>query len=172
MFFYNNFKSTFQDKSYTTFNPATPRSPSPTLDGQLEVHLESNNMDKTTPKELSPATTGMQSPTSGRAEPAGIAPTRCLSPSATPSRQEHKCGPCGSEVVNHVVDENSSVSLSRRLLQEVKLDYSTQHKVLLLSTILTNNRPHTDCYGSMFCMIERQAYRFTVHKHEKSKHTS
>ncbi|KAF1391754.1 hypothetical protein PFLUV_G00045370 [Perca fluviatilis] len=121
-----------EDKSYTKFNPATPRSPSPTLDGQLEVHPESHNMDKTTPKELSPATTGMHSPSSGRAEPVGIAPTRCLSPSATPSRQEHKCGPRGSEVVNHVLDENSSVSLSRRLLQEVKIDYSTQHKVNIL----------------------------------------
>ncbi|XP_032370199.1 protein CFAP20DC isoform X2 [Etheostoma spectabile] len=117
-----------EEMSYTTFNPATPRSPSSTLDGQLEVHLESQNIDKTTQKELSPATSGMQYPSSWRAEPAGIAPTRCLSPGVTPSRLEHKCGPHGSEVVNQVVDENSSVSLSRRLLQEVKFDYSTQHK--------------------------------------------
>ncbi|XP_049894174.1 uncharacterized protein C3orf67 homolog isoform X1 [Epinephelus moara] len=125
-----------EDKSYTTFqhqmtsaesNPATPRSPSPALDVQFEVHPESHNMEHTAPKELSPSTAGMQS-LSGRAEPAGIAPTRCLSPSATPSRQEHKCGPRGSEVVNQAVNQNSSVSLSRRLLQEVKIDDSTRHK--------------------------------------------
>ncbi|XP_034388150.1 uncharacterized protein C3orf67 homolog isoform X2 [Cyclopterus lumpus] len=113
-----------EDKSYNTFNPVTPRSPSLTLDVQREVHPESHNIDQITPKELNPATTGMLSPSSARAEPAGIAPTRCLSP----SRQEVKCGTRGSEVVNQVVDENSSVSLSRRLLQEVKLDDSTQHK--------------------------------------------
>ncbi|XP_059186019.1 uncharacterized protein C3orf67 homolog isoform X2 [Centropristis striata] len=117
-----------EDKSYTMFNHATPRSPSPTLDVQRDVHTDSHNMDQTTPKELSPDSTRMQSPSSGRAEPAGIGPTRCLSPSATPRRQEHKCGPLGLEVVNHVMDENSSVSFSRRLLQEVKLDYSMQHK--------------------------------------------
>lgn len=124
----------FQDKSYNTFNPVTPRSPSPILNVQGEVHPESHNIDQITPKELNPATTGMPSPSSARAEPAGIAPTRCLSPSATPSRQEVKCATCGSEVVNQVVDENSSVPLSRRLQQEVKLDDSTQHKVLLVST--------------------------------------
>uniref|UniRef100_A0A8C3A7L5 Uncharacterized protein n=1 Tax=Cyclopterus lumpus TaxID=8103 RepID=A0A8C3A7L5_CYCLU len=76
-----------------------------TLDVQREVHPESHNIDQITPKELNPATTGMLSPSSARAEPAGIAPTRCLSP----SRQEVKCGTRGSEVVNQVVDENSSV---------------------------------------------------------------
>ncbi|XP_038552902.1 uncharacterized protein C3orf67 homolog isoform X2 [Micropterus salmoides] len=115
-----------EDNSYTTFqhqrtsvesNPATPRSPNPTVD-----------MDQTTPKELSPAATSMQSPSSGIAETAGIVPTRCLSPSATPSRLDHKCGPRGSEVVNQVVKGNISVSLSRRLLQQVQLDDSTQHK--------------------------------------------
>ncbi|XP_037643270.1 uncharacterized protein C3orf67 homolog isoform X1 [Sebastes umbrosus] len=119
-----------EDKSYSTFNTATPRSPSPTLDVQLEIHLESHNIDQMTV--LRPATTGMQPPSSGRAEPAGIAPTRCLSPSATPGRQELKCCPRGSEVVNQVVGENSSVSLSRRLLQEVKLDDSPQQKVIVL----------------------------------------
>ncbi|XP_044030317.1 uncharacterized protein C3orf67 homolog isoform X2 [Siniperca chuatsi] len=125
-----------EDKSYTTFqhhrtsvesSPGTPRSPNPTLD--VQVHPESHNMDQTTPKvQSSPATTSMQFPSSGRTETAGIVPTRCLSPSATHCKQEHKCGPRGSEVVNQVVNGNSSVSLSRRLLQEVKLDDSTQHK--------------------------------------------
>ncbi|XP_041817858.1 uncharacterized protein C3orf67 homolog isoform X2 [Chelmon rostratus] len=91
-------------------NPATPTSPCPALDVQLEVHPESHNTDQTAPKEFSPA------------------PTRCLSPSVTSSRQEHKCGPPGSGVVNQVVNGNSGVSLSRRLLQEVKLDDFTQHE--------------------------------------------
>ncbi|XP_054473499.1 uncharacterized protein C3orf67 homolog [Anoplopoma fimbria] len=121
-----------EDKSYNAFNPVTPRAPSPTLDVQLEVHPESQNMDQTTTKELSSAPTRTQPPSSARAEAAGIAPTRCLSPSATPSRQEVKCGPRGSEVVNQVVLENSRVSLLRRLLHEVKLDDSPQHKVIAL----------------------------------------
>ncbi|XP_068451276.1 protein CFAP20DC isoform X2 [Clinocottus analis] len=121
-----------EDKSYNPFNLVTARSPSPTLDVQCEVHPESQNIDQITPKELKPATTGRLSPSSARAEPAGIAPTRYFSPSATPSRQELKCSSRGSEVVNQVVDENSSVSLSRRLQQEVKLDDSTQHKVIVL----------------------------------------
>ncbi|XP_042362514.1 uncharacterized protein C3orf67 homolog [Plectropomus leopardus] len=128
-----------EDKNYTKFqhqttsaesNPATPRSLTPTTDVQCEVHPESHNMEHTAPKELSPAITTMH-PLSGRAEPAGIAPTRCLSPSVAPSRQEHKCGPHVSEVVNQAVKGNSSVSLSRRLLQEVKLDDSTQLKSII-----------------------------------------
>lgn len=167
--FYNNLNQhlfiyslyLLQDKTYTTFqhqrtgaesNPATPRSPSPPLLVQLEVHPESHSTDQTTAEELSPPTCGMQFSSSGRAEPAGIAPTRCLSPSATPSRQAHKCGPRGSEVVSQVVNGNSSVSLSKRLLQEVKLVDSTQHKVPFISTILTNNRPHTERDVSILCL--------------------
>ncbi|XP_070707199.1 protein CFAP20DC [Pempheris klunzingeri] len=117
-----------EDKSYIIFqhqrtsvesNPATARSPSPTLN--VQVHPESHNIDQTTPKEP----IGTHSPSSGRAEPAEIVPTRCLSPCATPSRQR---GPCGSWLVNQVGDVKSSVSLSRRLLQEVTLDESTQRK--------------------------------------------
>ncbi|XP_031709711.1 uncharacterized protein C3orf67 homolog [Anarrhichthys ocellatus] len=133
-----------EDKSYNTFNPVTPRSSSPTLDLQLEVHPESHNINQTTPKELSPAATGMKSPSSVRAEPARLAPTRCRSPSATPSRQEVKCGPREAEVVNQVVDENSSVSLSRRFLQEVKLNDSTQHKVIILKAEDTNTLKPVD----------------------------
>ena len=133
-------------------NPASPRSPSPTLDVQIEVNPESHSTDRTAAEQFSPSTSSMLFSSSGRAEPAGITPTRCLSPSATPSRQGHKCGPCGPEVVSQVVNRNSSVSLSRRLLQEVKLDNSTQHKVPLISTILTNNRPHTERYGSILCV--------------------
>ncbi|XP_010738184.3 protein CFAP20DC isoform X1 [Larimichthys crocea] len=125
-----------EDKGYATFqhqrtsadsSPATHRSPIPSLDiTQLDIHPDSH--EQTAPKELSPATTSLQSPSSGRAEPAGIVPTRCRSPSATSSRQEHKSGRRGLQVVNQVVKRNSSVSLSRRLLQEVKLDDCTQHK--------------------------------------------
>ncbi|XP_051271717.1 uncharacterized protein C3orf67 homolog isoform X1 [Dicentrarchus labrax] len=124
-----------EDKSYTMFqhqrtnvesNPATSTSPNPTLDVHLEVYPETHHKDQTTPEE--PATTALQSPSSGRTEPAGIVPTRCLSPSATPSRQKHNCDSHRSGIVNQVVAGNSSVSLSRRLLQEVKLDDLTQHK--------------------------------------------
>ncbi|XP_056221170.1 uncharacterized protein C3orf67 homolog isoform X2 [Seriola aureovittata] len=122
-----------EDKSYATFqqqrtsiesNPATPRNPDPTLN----VHPESHKMNQTSLKELSPATTNTQSPSIGRAEVAGMVPTRCLSPSARLSRLEHKCGPCGSEVMKQVLDGNSSVTLSRRLLKKVKLADSPQHK--------------------------------------------
>ncbi|XP_033995219.1 uncharacterized protein C3orf67 homolog [Trematomus bernacchii] len=121
-----------EDNSFTKINHATSRSPSPYLDGQLEVHPESQNMDQTAPTELSPASTGMQSPSSGGAEAAEMAPTRCLSPSVTPRRQERKCGPRGSDTLNQFVDENSSVTLSRSLLHEVKLNASTQNKVINL----------------------------------------
>uniref|UniRef100_A0A3B4YVV4 CFAP20 domain containing n=1 Tax=Seriola lalandi dorsalis TaxID=1841481 RepID=A0A3B4YVV4_SERLL len=122
-----------EDKSYATFqqqrtsiesNPATPRNPDPTLN----VHPQSHKMNQTSLKELSPATTNTQSPSIGRAEVAGMVPTRCLSPSARLSRLEHKCGPCGSEVMKQVLDGNSSVTLSRRLLKKVKLADSPQHK--------------------------------------------
>ncbi|KAK5912571.1 hypothetical protein CesoFtcFv8_002430 [Champsocephalus esox] len=89
-------------------------------------------MDQTAPTELSPASTGMQSPSSGGAEAAEMAPTRCLSPRVTPRRQEHKCGPRGSDALNRFADENSSVTLSRSLLHEVKLNASTQNKVISL----------------------------------------
>nr|XP_046239497.1 uncharacterized protein C3orf67 homolog isoform X5 [Scatophagus argus] len=108
-------------------NSAAPRSPSPSLEVQLETHSDSHIMDQTAPKGLSPDIR-LQSPSSGKAEPAGIVPTRCLSPSVTPSRQEHKYGQCDPRVVNQVVQGNSIISLSRRLLQEVRLDDFTQHK--------------------------------------------
>lgn len=129
----------FQDNSHEMFqhqcvrpDPATHRSPNPTLEVQIEVHPESHSTDPPAPQHVSLAATSLQSPSSGRAEPAGIAPTRCLSPNSTPNRHEHKCGPRGSEVVDKTVEGRSSVSLMRRLLQEVKLDDFTQHKVLFM----------------------------------------
>ncbi|XP_071350741.1 protein CFAP20DC isoform X3 [Trachinotus anak] len=128
-----------EDKSYTTFqqqrssvepNPATPRTPDRMMNVHVKIHPKSHMMDQTSPKEFSPATTNThtQFPSSGRAELVGMVPTRCLSPSVTMSRQENKCGPRGSEVVNQVVDGNSSVTISRRFLHEVKLAESLQHK--------------------------------------------
>lgn len=112
-------------------NPATPTVLDSALNDQLEDHVKSHNTDQT-PNELSAATTSMQSPSGERAEPAGMVPTRCISPRATLSRQ---CGPSGSVVVNQVLDVNNSVTLSRRLLQEVTLDDFLHHKVVL--TVLT-----------------------------------
>ncbi|CAJ1050649.1 uncharacterized protein C3orf67 homolog [Xyrichtys novacula] len=118
-----------EDNTYTTYHlqrtaaesgPSTPR----TSDAQLEVHSESHNTDQEPQKELSSPATRTQSALRGRAEPAGMVPTRCLSP----SRQEQKCHPQGSEVVSQVLVGNSSVSLSQRPLQEVKLEDSTQPK--------------------------------------------
>ncbi|KAM8915769.1 protein CFAP20DC isoform 2-T2 [Spinachia spinachia] len=120
-----------EDNSYNTFNPVTPRSPSPTSNGKLEVHPEAHRVVQTPPKELSPSTAGLQAPSSVRAEAGGIAPTRCLSPGATPGRQEVEPASRRSEVLSQVVDVNSSLSLLRRLLQEVKLDDSTQHKSIV-----------------------------------------
>ncbi|XP_026202862.1 uncharacterized protein C3orf67 homolog isoform X3 [Anabas testudineus] len=122
-----------EDKSYTTFqhqristesNPATPRVLDSTLNVRLEDHVKSHNTDHTSNK-LSPATTSMQSSSSESSEPAGMVPTRCLSPRVTLSRQ---CGPSGSVEVNQFLDVNNSVSLSRRLLQEVKLNDFLHHK--------------------------------------------
>ncbi|KAM7006185.1 protein CFAP20DC [Tautogolabrus adspersus] len=118
-----------EDNTYIAFqhqrtsaesSPFTPRSPNPASDVQLEVHPECLNMDQPTQKELSPPAASKYSASRERAQPAGIVPTRCLSPSATPSRQEQKCHPWGSEVLSQVRAGSSSVSLSRRLLQEVK----------------------------------------------------
>ncbi|XP_047188844.1 uncharacterized protein C3orf67 homolog isoform X3 [Scophthalmus maximus] len=129
----------FQDKSYTTLlqqrtcdsSPASPRIPDSTLNVQLKVHPKSHNMDQASQRELRPATTDNQIGTSsnGRAEQAAVVPTRCLSPSVTTSRQEHrKCGSRESEGVNQVLAGSSRVTLSRSLLQEVKLDDSPQDK--------------------------------------------
>ncbi|AWP02711.1 Hypothetical protein SMAX5B_002242 [Scophthalmus maximus] len=128
-----------EDKSYTTLlqqrtcdsSPASPRIPDSTLNVQLKVHPKSHNMDQASQRELRPATTDNQIGTSsnGRAEQAAVVPTRCLSPSVTTSRQEHRRGGSReSEGVNQVLAGSSRVTLSRSLLQEVKLDDSPQDK--------------------------------------------
>ncbi|KAM3621826.1 uncharacterized protein V6R79_016501 [Siganus canaliculatus] len=109
---------TFQHQSTTAeSNPPTPRSPSPILDVLLRLHPESHNMGQTEPRELALATASFRSAVSETAE---VLPTRCLSP----SRQQRQCGPCASRAM----EGNGSVSLSRRLLQEITLDSSPQHQ--------------------------------------------
>lgn len=68
-----------------------------------------------------------------RAEPTGIAPKRCLSPNGSLTL---KCRPA----VNQDVIENSSVSLSRRLLQEVQMFNSKEHKDEEDTKVLSNER--------------------------------
>uniref|UniRef100_A0A3B5AW17 Uncharacterized protein n=1 Tax=Stegastes partitus TaxID=144197 RepID=A0A3B5AW17_9TELE len=91
--------------------------PEPALGVQHEGHSESPNMDQIFPEELCLPNTSIQPSSSGKAEPAIMVPARCLSP----NRHKHKSGPRGSEEVNQFLDKNSSVSLSRRLLQESSL---------------------------------------------------
>nr|XP_020453597.1 uncharacterized protein C3orf67 homolog [Monopterus albus] len=126
-----------EDKSYITFqhyknsvesNPATPRTPDPTLNAHLEDHVEFHNTDQTLPEDSGQDTTDVQSLANERTQQAGMVPTRCLSPSATSSKQEHQCAPHRSNSVNQDLVGNGSVSLSRRLLQEVRLDDFPQHK--------------------------------------------
>ncbi|XP_071383091.1 protein CFAP20DC [Centroberyx affinis] len=126
-----------EDKIYTQFphqrasvdsSPASPRSPDPALDVHLKVQPGSHSTDQTSAKELSPNITNMHphSPSSRRAEPAGMVPKRCLSPSG--SRQGHKFGSCGPGVASQALDEDSSAPFCRRFLQEVTLEDSRQHK--------------------------------------------
>uniref|UniRef100_A0A3Q3SKR7 Uncharacterized protein n=1 Tax=Mastacembelus armatus TaxID=205130 RepID=A0A3Q3SKR7_9TELE len=127
-------------------NASTPRTPKPTLNVQLGDHVESCNMAQTL-KVLKKITTNMHSPSGDRTEPAGLVPTRCLSPTATPNRQEHKCCPRGSEAV---LDGNSSVQITRQYLiydlilkeeDERLKPVDTSHSALHL---LENLRMHGD----------------------------
>ncbi|XP_069392653.1 protein CFAP20DC isoform X2 [Paralichthys olivaceus] len=127
-----------EDKSNTTMQqqqtsesiPATPRTPDPTLNMRHKARPKLPNMDHTFLKVLCPATSNIhiQSLSIGGAEPAAMAPTHCLSPSVTTSRQEHKCGPRASEGANQVQNGNNRVTISRSLLQEVKMDDSPLDK--------------------------------------------
>ncbi|XP_013764123.1 protein CFAP20DC isoform X5 [Pundamilia nyererei] len=113
----NNF-TMFQHQQTSGSNLTSPRTLDPTLSTQLEGHPGSHNVNLTPP-----LNTGMQPHSSGKAEP-GLFPTRCFSPNGL----EQKRGPRVSEKVNRVLDGSSSISVCRRLLQEVKLDDSKQHK--------------------------------------------
>lgn len=118
-----------QQKNSLQPEPASPTSPSPTVDIQMEYCPDS------APRPLGSASTSVQSPSSGKAERSAIVPTRCLSPNSTPSRHEQmycrgRVGP-GDRSGN----ENSSVSLARRFLQEGKSEDFLQHKVFVIFII-------------------------------------
>nr|XP_012773903.2 uncharacterized protein C3orf67 homolog isoform X2 [Maylandia zebra] len=114
----NNF-TMFQHQQTSGSNLTSPRT-------QLEGHPGSHNVNLTPPRN-----TSMQPHSSGKAEP-GLFPTRCFSPNGL----EQKRGPRVSEKVNRVLDVSSSISVCRRLLQEVKLDDSKQHKVISVLLVI------------------------------------
>ncbi|XP_062258775.1 uncharacterized protein C3orf67 homolog [Platichthys flesus] len=126
--------SPMQQQQTSESNPATRRTLDPTLNMQLKVRPKSPNTDHTFPKEPGTATSDIhiQSPSNGGAEPAAVAPTRCLSPSVTTSRQDHKCGPRAAEGVNQLQNGDNRVTISRSFLQEVKMDDSPLDKVIIL----------------------------------------
>ncbi|XP_069546711.1 protein CFAP20DC [Brachyistius frenatus] len=123
----------FQHQKTGVSKPATSRTPDPTLGVELEDHPESPNIIQTSPKEFSPPIIRIQSPSSGRAETAGMVPTRCLSPRL-------------SKEMNRSLDGNSSVSLCRRLLQEVKVGDSRQHKEKEDETLKPVDSSHYDLH--------------------------
>uniref|UniRef100_A0A3P9CFF2 OCRE domain-containing protein n=1 Tax=Maylandia zebra TaxID=106582 RepID=A0A3P9CFF2_9CICH len=124
----------FQHQQTSGSNLTSPRT-------QLEGHPGSHNVNLTPPRN-----TSMQPHSSGKAEP-GLFPTRCFSPNGL----EQKRGPRVSEKVNRVLDVSSSISVCRRLLQEVKLDDSKQHKVGV--TILTTISSHPVSWLSIVLWI-------------------
>lgn len=140
-FFQDNNFTMFQHQQTSGSNLTSPRTLDPTLSTQLEGHPGSPNV-KLTP----PLNTGMQPHSSGKAEP-GLFLTQCFSPNGL----EQKHGPRVSEKVNRVLDVSSSISVCRRLLQEVKLDDSKQHKVGI--TILTTITSHPVSWLSIFVIV-------------------
>lgn len=140
-FFQDNNFTMFQHQQTSGSNLTSPRTLDPTLSTQLEGHPGSHNVNLTPP-----LNTGMQPHSSGKAEP-GLFPTRCFSPNGL----EQKRGPRVSEKVNRVLDVSSSISVCRRLLQEVKLDDSKQHKVGV--TILTTISSHPVSWLSIFVIV-------------------
>lgn len=140
-FFQDNNFTMFQHQQTSGSNLTSPRMLDPTLSTQLEGHPGSHNVNLTPP-----LNTGMQPHSSGKAEP-GLFPTRCFSPNGL----EQKRGPRVSEKVNRVLDVSSSISVCRRLLQEVKLDDSKQHKVGV--TILTTISSHPVSWLSIFVIV-------------------
>uniref|UniRef100_A0A3Q2PJ24 CFAP20 domain containing n=1 Tax=Fundulus heteroclitus TaxID=8078 RepID=A0A3Q2PJ24_FUNHE len=105
----------FHHQKTSMVYPATRRSDDT---DHLQNPPESPNTIRASPT-LDSTNACVQSPCSGRAEPTRMVPARCLSP----SRRSR-----GSEEVDQVSGENLSVSLCRRLLQEVHFSDSKQHK--------------------------------------------
>ncbi|XP_041836257.1 uncharacterized protein C3orf67 homolog [Melanotaenia boesemani] len=116
-----------EDKDYTVFQrqesilscPAHLRNADADWHARFEDQPDFPNMNQTSPRQHSLSSAAMQSPSTGKAEPTGMVPTRCLSP----TRQDHK-----SQKVNWVLGGNSSFSLCRKFLQEVTLRDSKLHK--------------------------------------------
>lgn len=113
LFFQDNICSTFQHQQTSGYStPATSRSPDPPSLVQLQIHPEYHSIARTSLNELFAATTDAYSPTPAGDRTVG-APGR--------SRQRLTCGSRGSEVVKELLDGDSSVSLSGRLLQDRQL---------------------------------------------------
>ncbi|XP_037535719.1 uncharacterized protein C3orf67 homolog [Nematolebias whitei] len=120
----------FDYQKSRTSSPASPRPPDATQHEQTEHHPDSSKTNQASQKQLS-SNTCMQLLSSGGAAPADMVPTRCLSP----DRQDLK-------LRNHVSDRNSSVSLCTKLLQEVMLGDSKQHKEkedVMLKTVYSSH---------------------------------
>ncbi|XP_054586634.2 protein CFAP20DC isoform X2 [Nothobranchius furzeri] len=98
--------------------PASPRSPGAAQHVQPEPHSQSFNAIQASLEQLLP-NTSMQIPLGGRAKPASMGPTRCLSPN-----REDLMAMKGS----HDLRGSRSVSVCRTCLQEVQLGDSKQHK--------------------------------------------
>ncbi|KAM9758006.1 protein CFAP20DC [Menidia menidia] len=130
-----------EDKSYPVFHhkkcglscPATPTTTETTQHEQLESHSESSIMNQTSSKQLRLPSTSMQFPSIRRAGPAGLVPTRCLSPNGQSHKSEKGIQPLGG---------NSSVSVSRKLLQEIRLDDSKHHKEQEYEALKTVDSSH------------------------------
>lgn len=152
-FFQDNNFTMFQHQQTSGSNLTSPRT-------QLEGHPGSHNVNLTPPRN-----TSMQPHSSGKAEP-GLFPTRCFSPNGL----EQKRGPRVSEKVNRVLDVSSSISVCRRLLQEVKLDDSKQHKVGV--TILTTISSHPVSWLSIFVIVTHSwiVLKFIAEKKRDSDH--
>lgn len=161
-FFQDNNFTMFQHQQTSGSNLTSPRTLDPTLSTQLEGHPGSHNVNLTPP-----LNTGMQPHSSGKAEP-GLFPTRCFSPNGL----EQKRGPRVSEKVNRVLDGSSSISVCRRLLQEVKLDDSKQHKVGV--TILTTISSHPVSWLSIFVIVTHSwiVLKFIAEKKKEIQITS
>ncbi|XP_075893208.1 protein CFAP20DC isoform X2 [Nelusetta ayraudi] len=104
-------------------NAATPTSPAPTTDMQIGDYP-----DSAAPRPPAPAGATVRPPSGGEAEPSAAVPARCLSPNSTPSGRE-RMGRGGPAPRDEVANENGGVSLSQRLLREVKSEAFPRRKV-------------------------------------------
>lgn len=104
--------------------------------------------------ELNPTTTTnmpQPSPSSRRAETAGMVPTRCLSPNG--NRKGHKHGPGEPGIPSRAP---STTSLSRRSLREVPLEDCRLQKVPALPLVLRSSS--SSFTAPLPCGIEEQDF--------------